>query len=81
MLEANRTLGFLRRNFSSCPREFKDMEYKGLVRPVLEYPSPVWDLSGKPLQDEFEKVQNRAARFVTGNYNFETGSMTKSLNS
>ena len=23
-----------------------------------------------------EKVQNRAARFVTGNYVFETGSMT-----
>ena len=28
------------------------------------------------LQDELEKVQNRAARFVTGNYVFETGSMT-----
>ena len=27
------------------------------------------------LQNELEKVQNRAARFVTGNYNFETGSM------
>ena len=25
---------------------------------------------------ELEKVQNRAARFVTGNYNFVTGSMT-----
>ena len=29
-----------------------------------------------PLQEELEKVQNRAARFVTGNYIFETGSMT-----
>ena len=28
---------------------------------------------------KFEKVQNRAARFVTGNYNFETGSMTSIL--
>ena len=28
------------------------------------------------LQEELEKVQNRAARFVTGNYIFETGSMT-----
>ena len=37
---------------------------------------PVWAPSGKTLQDEFEKVQNRAARFVTENYNFETGSMT-----
>ena len=26
-----------------------------------------------------EKVQNRAARFETGNYNFETGSITKVL--
>ena len=33
----------------------------------------------KIFQDELEKVQNRAARFVTGNYNFETGSMTKIL--
>ena len=28
------------------------------------------------LQEELEKVQNRAARLVTGNYVFETGSMT-----
>ena len=28
------------------------------------------------LQQEVEKVQNRAARFVTSNYSFETGSMT-----
>ena len=25
---------------------------------------------------ELEKVQKRAARFVTGNYNYETGSIT-----
>ena len=28
------------------------------------------------LQDELEKVQNSAARFVTRNYVYETGSMT-----
>ena len=77
--KANRTIGFLRRNISSCPRDVKEMAYKGLGRPVLEYASPVWNPSGKILQDELEKVQNRAARFVTGNYNFETGSMTKGL--
>ena len=55
------------------------MAYKGLGRPILEYAIPVWDPSGKTLQDELEKVQNWAARFVTGNYNFETGSMTKIL--
>ena len=74
--KANRTLGFLRRNLYSCPQEVKEAAYKGLVRPVLEYSGSVWDPSGVGLQNELEKVQNRAARFVTGNYNFETGSMT-----
>ena len=46
------------------------------MRPVLEYSGSVWDPSGVGLQNELEKVQNQAARFVTGNYNFETGSMT-----
>ena len=74
--KANRTLGFLRRNLYSCPQEVKEAAYKGLVRRVLEYSGSVWDPSGVGLQNELEKVQNRAARFVTGNYNFETESMT-----
>ena len=49
----------------------KEAAYKGLVRPVLEYSSSVWDPSGVGFQ-----VQNRAAMFVTGNYNYDTGSMT-----
>ena len=54
----------------------KEAAYKGLVRPVLEYGSSVWDSHTHGLQEELEKVQNCAARFVTGNYVFETGSMT-----
>ena len=41
--KANRTLGFLRRNLFSCPQDVKEAAYKGLVRPVLEYGSSVWD--------------------------------------
>ena len=74
--KANRTLGFLRRNLYSCPQEVKQAAYKGLVRPVLDYGSSVWDPPGVVLQEELESVQKRAARFVTGNYNYETGSMT-----
>ena len=44
--------------------------------PVLEYSGSVWDPLGVGLQNQLEKVKNRVARFVTGNYNFETGSMT-----
>ena len=77
--KANRTLAFLRRNLSSCPQGVKEMAYKGLLRPIVEFASPVWDPHGIVVQEELEKVQNRAARFVTGNYNFETGSMTSIL--
>ena len=63
--KANRTLGFLRRNLSACPQDVKGSAYKGLVRPVLEYGSSVWDPSSILLQEELEKVQKRAARFVT----------------
>ena len=76
MHKANRTLGFLRRNLSSCPQDVKETAYRGLVRPIPEYASPVWDPHRIVVQEELEKVQNRAARFVTGNYNLETGSMT-----
>ena len=39
--KANRTLGFLRRTFFSCPQNVKEAAYKGMVRPVLEYVSSV----------------------------------------
>ena len=34
---------------------------------------------GVVLQEELESFQKRAARFVTGNYSYETGSMTSIL--
>ena len=70
--KANRTLGFLRRNLYSCLQDVKEAAYKGLVRPVLDYGSSVWDPPGIVLQEELESVQKRAARFVTGNYNSYT---------
>ena len=74
--KANRTLGFLRRNLSAHPQDVKDSAYKGLVCLVLEFGSSVWDPSSILVQEQLEKVQKRAARFVTGQYIYETGSMT-----
>ena len=74
--KANRTLGNLRRNLYSCPQVVKEAAYKGLVRPVLDYCSSVWDPPRVVLLEQLERVQKRAARFVTGYYNYETGSMT-----
>ena len=44
--KANRTLGILRCNLSSCPQDVREMAYKGQVRPVLQYARPVWDPHG-----------------------------------
>ena len=50
--------------------------YKTLVQPIPDYGSTVWDPYCNGLNDELENVQKRAARFVTRNYSYETGSMT-----
>ena len=47
------------------------------MRPILEYGSSAfWNPSTDKLQDELEKVQNRAARFVTRTYVYESESVT-----
>ena len=74
--KANRILSFLRHNLAACPQDVKESAYKGLVCPVLEYGSSVLDPQSILLQDELEKVKKRAATFVTGNYTYESGSMT-----
>ena len=43
------------------------------MHPVLEYGSSVWDPRTKGLQEELEKVQNRAARFVSRKEVYMTG--------
>ena len=57
----------------------KEAAYKGMVRPILEYGSSVWDPHPDKLQEELEKTQNRVSRFVTRNYVYETGNMTDIL--
>ena len=59
----------------------KETAYKGMVRPILENGSSVWDLHYDGLHFELEKVHKRAARFVTRNYTFEEGCMTGILQS
>lgn len=72
---ANRTLGYLRRNFSLAPTNLKLLLYQTLVRPKLEYASSVWDPHTNYLADSIEAVQNRSARFVMSNYH-RTSSVT-----
>ena len=74
--KAKIALGFFWRTLFSCSQDVKEAAYKGMVRPILEYGSSVWDPYTDKLQEELEKVQNSVARFLTRNYVYETGSMT-----
>ena len=40
--KATKTLGFRRRNLALAPRHTKEVAYKTLVRPQLEYAVPIW---------------------------------------
>ena len=58
--KANITLCFLRRNLYPCHQDVKEAAYKGLVHPVLENGSSVWDTQSAVLQEELKSVQNVA---------------------
>ena len=66
--KANSTLGFLRRNIHRCPINSKQTAYIALLRAVLEYAAIVWDPYHRADINKLEKIQHRAARFITGDY-------------
>ena len=39
---ATKTMGLLRRKLAFAPRHTKEVAYKTLVRPQLEYSAPIW---------------------------------------
>ena len=77
--KANSTLGFVKRNLHHCSQKVKDQAYKSLVRPRLEYGCTVWDPYRAYQKSWLEKVQRRAARFVTRTYTREEGCVTNAL--
>ena len=62
--KANRILSLLRRSMYGCSKEVKKRAYVALVRPHLEYCSPVWNPHLKKDCDKLERVQKRAARWA-----------------
>ena len=66
--KGNQMLCVLRRNLKNCPRNPKDLAYKSILRPKLEYASSVWDPYTAENINKLEGVQRRSARFVCNKY-------------
>ena len=66
--KASKTLGFIRRNLKIGNKKTKETAYKALVRPLLEYAAPVWDPYTANEIEALEKIQRRAARWVTSRH-------------
>ena len=49
------------------------------MRPILEYGCSAWDPYRAYQIDQLEKINKRAARFVTGNYKYEHGNTVKNM--
>ena len=62
--KTTKTLGFLRRNLALAPRHTKEVAYKTLVRPQLEYTAPIWHPCNETETKKVEKVQKTAARWI-----------------
>ena len=76
--KANNTRAFLQRNIKQCPGKTKELCYKTLVRPILEYASVIWDPFTEDNILKLEMVQRRAARMVFSDYR-STSSVTPML--
>ena len=59
----------------------KEIAYKTLVRPKVEYCASVWNPYTTTNIDELEMVQRRAARFVKSDYRREPGVVTELFSS
>ena len=68
VIEANQTLGFVKRNVKTKNQSVKELVYKTFVRHKVEYASTVWSPYTKKNIDQIEMLQRRAARWVTNRY-------------
>ena len=62
--KATKTMGFFRRNLVFAPRNTKEVAYKTLVRPKLEYTAPIWHPYHESQIGQVEKVQRTTVRWT-----------------
>ena len=66
--KATTVLNMLRRNLFFVPKSVKSKAYTACVLPIMEYGSTCWNPTNNKLENELERVNRNAAKFVTGIY-------------
>ena len=66
LTSAYKVLGIMRKLKYKFTRQALNQMYVSYVRPLLEYSSIVWDGCSEQDKTSLERLQNEAARFVTG---------------
>ena len=64
--KANRALGLIKYSKKYLPSDLLNKMYRGIVEPHLSYCCSVWGCCSESKLDVLQKIQNRAARIITG---------------
>ena len=70
--KSSKTLGMIKRTIGPCKPEVKQTAYNMLIRPKLEYSSPIWNPHTFSQVNSLERVQHCAARSVKNYYRRNT---------
>jgi len=62
------TKAFLQRCLKFCPAHVKLKCYSIMIRPILEYASPVWSPHTRKDIEQLKRVQRQSARFIMADY-------------
>ena len=74
--KSSKVLGMVKRTLGPCKPEVKDIAYNMLVRPKLEYASPIWNPHTSSQINRLERIQHYAARFVANDHRRKTSPTT-----
>ena len=77
-VKASHTLSFLRINLKLHNQQLKETAYFSLVQPQLEYASIIWSPWQRRDIEKLEKINRRAARFITNNF-YRTSSVSSMI--
>ena len=65
---ANKSLGFIKRNIKTKHKGVREAAYKTIVSPQLEYASTTWSPYTQNQSQKIEMVQRRAIRWTMNDY-------------